>query len=357
MILDDLIDIKLSASNYRHYQSLGYKGKMGEIIKVFPKDLQDGTSTQEERQCDCCGKRYKRRHSQHLKSFQIWGEDLCIECSHDEVHKNKIVAKRENTCMEKYGEKNPSCVKEFQQNRENTMVERYGVINYFQSSEFQEKVIQTSLEKYGTNRPNQSEEVKEKFKNTCLEKYGVENPTLNPEIRAKQIEVCVEKYGAISSLGNAEIREKGKKTMLELYGYESAGSCPELMAKAAETRKKNGNGVTTSSQQIKVKDMIEEMYPECYLELNYVLSSLFLDLCLFIDDGIKIDIEYDGSYWHKDSQKDRRRDEFVKSQGFKILRIRSGHLLPSKEQLQEAIEKLVGGYNFTTIILKDWKDC
>ena len=91
------------------------------------------------------------------------------------------------------------------------------------------------------------EEVKEKFKNTCLEKYGVENPTLNPEIRAKQIEVCVEKYGAISSLGNAEIREKGKKTMLELYGYESAGSCPELMAKAAETRKKNGNGVTTSS--------------------------------------------------------------------------------------------------------------
>lgn len=119
----------------------------------------------------------------------------------------------------------------------------------------------------------------------------------------------------------------------------------------------NGNKVSTSSQQIKVKDMIEEMYPECHLELNYVLSSLFLDLCLFIDDEIKIDIEYDGSYWHKDSQKDRRRDEFVKSQGFKILRIRSGHLLPSKEQLQEAIEKLVGGYNFTTIILKDWKDC
>ena len=49
MILDDLIDIKLSASNCTHYQSLGYKGKIGEIIKVFPKDLQDGTSIQEER--------------------------------------------------------------------------------------------------------------------------------------------------------------------------------------------------------------------------------------------------------------------------------------------------------------------
>ena len=102
--------------------------------------------------------------------------------------------------------------------------------------------------------------------------------------------------------------------------------------------------------------MIEEMYPNYYLELNYVLSSLFLDLCLFIDDGIKIDIEYDGSYWHKDSQKDRRRDEFVKSQGFKILRIRSGHLLPTKEQLKEAIDKLINGYNFIAITLKDWKD-
>ena len=66
---------------------------------------------------------------------------MCIECSHDEIHKNKTVAKRENTCIEKYGEKNPSCVKEFQQNRENTMVERYGVVNYFQSKEFQEKVV------------------------------------------------------------------------------------------------------------------------------------------------------------------------------------------------------------------------
>ena len=356
MVLDNLIDVKLSTSNRKHYLSLGYDGKLGEIIQVFSNDLPDGTSIQEERQCDCCGKRYKRRHSQHLKSFKIWGEDLCIECSHDEIHKNKTVAKRENTCIEKYGEKNPSCVKEFQQNRENTMVERYGVVNYFQSKEFQEKVVQTSLEKYGTERPNQSEEIKEKIKKTCLERYGVENPTLNPEIRAKQVEVCIEKYGAVSSLGNAEIREKGKKTMLELYGYEQAGFCPELIQKATETRKKNGKGITTSSQQIKVKDMIEEMYPNYYSELNYVLSSLFLDLCLFINDEIKIDIEYDGNYWHKDFQKDRRRDEFVKSQGFKILRIRSGHLLPSKEQLEEGINKLINGYNFTTITLRDWKN-
>ena len=354
MILDNLIEIKLSSSNYKYYFSLGYKGKIGEIIQVYPKDLQDGTSVQEERQCDCCGEKYKRRHSQHLKSFKIWGEDLCIKCSHDEAHKNKTVAKRENTCIEKYGEKNPSCVAEFQQNRTNTMLKLYGVENYFQSQEFQGKSIKTSLEKYGVEHPCQNEEIKEKFKNTCLAKYGVENPTLNSEIRAKQIEVCLEKYGSVSSLGNAEIREKGRQTMLNLYGYESAGKCPELLEKAAQTRLKNGNGITTSTQQIQVKEMLEEIYPDYFSELNYVLSSLFLDIILIVNDEIKIDIEYDGNYWHKDSQKDRRRDEYVKSQGFKILRIRSGHLLPTKEQLVSAISKLINGYTFTEIILKDW---
>ena len=142
--------------------------------------------------------------------------------------------------------------------------------------------------------------------------------------------------------------------MLNLYGYESAGKCPELLEKAAQTRLKNGNGITTSTQQIQVKEMLEEIYPDYFSELNYVLSSLFLDIILIVNDEIKIDIEYDGNYWHKDSQKDRRRDEYVKSQGFKILRIRSGHLLPTKEQLVSAISKLINGYTFTEIILKDW---
>ena len=59
--------------------------------------------------------------------------------------------------------------------------------------------------------------------------------------------------------------------------------------------------------------MLEEIYPDYFSELNYVLSSLFLDIILIVNDEIKIDIEYDGNYWHKDSQKDRRRDEYVKS--------------------------------------------
>ena len=60
--------------------------------------------------------------------------------------------------------------------------------------------------------------------------------------------------------------------------------------------------------------------------------------------------------WHQNQQKDRRRDEFSKSQGWKILRIKSGILLPTLEQLKYSIEKLINSSRtFTSIILNDWK--
>ena len=70
----------------------------------------------------------------------------------------------------------------------------------------------------------------------------------------------------------------------------------------------------------------------------------------------KIDLEYDCWHWHQDSQKDRRRDEFLKSQGWKILRIKSSHKLPTLEQLKESINKLISSdRTFTRIVLDDWE--
>lgn len=355
MVLDSLIEIKIGNKNYRHYLELGYDCKYGETVLVFPKDLQDGSAIKEKRKCDCCGKIYERRHSQHIMSFNLWGQDLCKECTRTKENKNKTTERRKKTCLEKYGEDNPSKVLEFQQNRENTMLDRYGVVNYFQADGFREKAINTCQEKYGVNSPAQNKEIMNKMKNTCLERYGTFNATLNSEIRQKQIDTCIEKYGGISSLSNVGIREKGKQTMMQKYGCENAGQSRELKEKAAMTRIKNGNGIATSEQQLILKEMLEKEYPDFECSLNYVISFLFLDIAL-IKDELKIDVEYDGSYWHKDAQKDRKRDEFLKSQRFKILRIRSGHLLPTVEEINKAIEKLKKGYSFTQITLKDWNN-
>ena len=90
------------------------------------------------------------------------------------------------------------------------------------------------------------------------------------------------------------------------------------------------------------------------VKLNEAFSRCILDIVLRIND-IKINIEYDGWYWHN-LKNDRKRDEFLKSQGWKILRIRSGHKLQSLEQLKISLNKLINTeQKFTSIVLDDWK--
>ena len=84
--------------------------------------------------------------------------------------------------------------------------------------------------------------------------------------------------------------------------------------------------------------MLKDIYVDC--ELNYLVSNCFLD-CLVVVNDIRIDVEYDGEFWHQDKQKDRKRDEFLKSLGYKILRIKSAHNIPSIEELKNAIDILV----------------
>lgn len=352
MILNNLIPIKLGSLNIKHYRELGYNGKYGEEILVAPIHLQDGSIVKEERICDCCGEKYSRKHSQHIKSFLLWGEDVCNKCSKDEQHNKIIIEKRKQVLLQKYGEDNPSKIIQFQEKREQTILKRYGVKNYFQAEDFDGKRKETNLYKYGTEFASQNKQIQEQIKKTCLERYGVDNPTLNKEIRKKQIETCLEKYGSVSSLGSQEIREKGRRTLEEKYGYDNPRKIPELQEKAMKTKISRGR-VPTSQQQIQVNGLLKEMFPFNNVELNYVVSSLSLDTVLFLNNTIKIDVEYDGNYWHQDSKKDRRRDEFLKSRGFKILRIRSGRMLPTKEQLGEAIDKLKDR-NFIEIVLPDW---
>ena len=100
--------------------------------------------------------------------------------------------------------------------------------------------------------------------------------------------------------------------------------------------------------------MIESIFTNKEAILNYVCDRSIFDIALFIDEN-KIDIEYDGWYWHQDAQKDRNRDEHFKLSGWKILRIKSGNKIPTKDQLIEAINRLIkNGYSYTEIVLDDW---
>ena len=168
----------------------------------------------------------------------------------------------------------------------------------------------------------------QKVKDSCKIKYGVENVFQLDEVKNKTIQTFLKKYGVEHPHQNKDIRAKWQL------------ACA-----------KNGN-VRTSSQQLQLLEMIKKQYPNAIL--NYPYSDCTLDIYVCVND-LRINIEYDGWFWHKDKQKDIRRDRYLQSQGFKVLRIRSGRLLPDENELLSAIDSLISTeYRFKEIILPDW---
>lgn len=89
--------------------------------------------------------------------------------------------------------------------------------------------------------------------------------------------------------------------------------------------------------------------------LNYPVNRYRIDIAL-IENDIHIAIEYDCWYWHQyAAARDGKRDRILLSQGWRILRIKSGTLLPSVEALDTALTTLRHGAQYQELILNDWE--
>lgn len=117
-------------------------------------------------------------------------------------------------------------------------------------------------------------------------------------------------------------------------------------------RKKGFSRISKPQQE--VFNMLKEMYPNCEQEVPCGRYSLD---CVVYFDNYKIDVEYDGLFWHQDKYRDIKRDNFVKKNGYKVLRIKGckHDTLPSKDQLAYHINKLLGECNYTEIIMWQYK--
>ena len=72
-------------------------------------------------------------------------------------------------------------------------------------------------------------------------------------------------------------------------------------------------------------------------------------------DGVLIDVEYDGWYWHQDENKDNERDKFVISNGYKVFRIKGGLKNPSKTQIIQNISDLINSENMSKVMILESK--
>ena len=361
--------VKINSNNFEHYKSRGYECNKGDEIIVRAEDLITGSHQKVKIICDGCGEESEVEYRYYLK-IQHDGKTYCNKCKHKYVTsktnlerygfetpaQNEDVKKKVRaTNLERYGVENVARNEDIKRKTISTNLKKYGVPTVLQSNEVKEKIKKTIQEKYGCDSIFQSDEIKKKISQTNLERYGVESVFANKEVQEKIRATNLERYGVPIPSKSKKIQDKMKNTMLERYGVEYSMQSDEILSKSRETFYKN-NSISTSKQQKQLYEMLSNLYADKEVQINYPYGRCSLDIVLFIDDK-NIDIEYDGWYWHQDLQRDRRRDEFLKSNDWKIIRIKGGHKIPTENQIQEAINRIiVNGYSYTEIVLDDWKN-
>lgn len=190
-----------------------------------------------------------------------------------------------------------------------------------------------------------------KIQKTCLEKYGYKSPSSSPIIREKIRQTSMEKFGDFSILGKNSIK---RNDINEKMRNRTNEEWAKIKEKSNKTFYKNGSG-KYSQQQLETYNIIKKKYDN--VEFNYPLASFLLDIYLE-KNNVKIDIEYDRWYWHQDKQRDIRRDMVLQRHyNVKVLRIKSGALIPSEKELFDCIDYLLyTEHRFKTITLSDWKE-
>lgn len=94
----------------------------------------------------------------------------CIMKSSETLEKHK------NTCLQKYGETNPSKSLEVKEKKRLSSQEKYGTDCPLQSTIIKQNIENTNMTRYGVKNPSQLDSVKQKKKETNLKNNGVENP-------------------------------------------------------------------------------------------------------------------------------------------------------------------------------------
>lgn len=324
MLLTKQIEMMITSRNAKYYANKGYEIPMeysnrskkmipvvGAKILVDICDVSTNSKYEILYQCDNCQQTFSCTICNWNKRKYLDKGVFCKDCA------AKVLL--------------PMCIEE-----------KYGVDNSSKLSQVKEKRKRTNLERYGSEYAAASSVIRDKIIKTNLERYGVENPMQNEYVKQKSADTNMRKYGVVCSLCNDEVKRKARATCMERYGVPVSSQSKEVQAKARLTLYKNGTTPTSMAEQSMCKTL-EEMFGKDNCFRNYPEGNLSLD-CLVKIDGVNIDFEYDGIYWHNGREdKDRARNAVLMNLGYRIVRIKGNNCddTPTSEQIQNAVDYLI----------------
>lgn len=390
LVENQLIKVTWCPTNIKWYVDLGYQFEYRKSFYVPVEHLPPQSGCKIQITCDYCETTFEKAYSHYVnwKNKSVIEKDCCKKCrylkvkevnlltygvenqfSREEIKQKTIEVNLDRygveyatqsdtikektiiTNLEKYGVSSPMKTPDIKNKANQTIFERYGVTNIMHLDSTKEKIKKTNLERYGYESILSDPQKRIEFEEENLMKYGVRHLAQTKEVQEKIKKTNLKKYGVESVLQNKEVRKKVSDTLMKKYGVTNPTLSPEIRQKVVETMSKNNTTPTSSQQKSIYKELKQRGYD---VVLNHPFSRCIFDIALFIE-GLIIDIEYDGAYFHQNQHKDRKRDEFVKSQGVKILRIKSSRTLPDYNEVEYKIKQLIDtDRKYTEIVLDDW---
>jgi len=180
-------------------------------------------------------------------------------------------------------------------------------------------------------------------------KYGIENPCfgriLSEETKKK---ISISRSGIYPSIETIEKMSKSQKNrwteeekLKQKIVSKEIANRPEIKEKL-RTRMLNGEASrinmfvkNPSKPQVELFNLVKKL---CYcVVLNHPVTEV--NRCIDIAIPFhKIAIEYDGSYWHQDEEKDKQRQKQIESLGWKFIRYRDR--IPTIDELRLDIQNL-----------------
>lgn len=323
MLKTDKIKVVITTFNDKYLRECGYDfNEYGEEIEIDIKHLSKSSHKRVIVKCDICGDEFPREYREYLKSRKSSEIDTCRKCSYVKI---------KQTQLDKYGGVGLQA-KSIKEKARKTNLERYNSETPLGNKEVQETGRITQIKKHGGIGMG-SDKTRAKIEATNMKLRGVRNPSQAEEIKAKKAKTCLEHYGVEHIFQDKNRRE-------------------EILKKAKTSLYNNGNTPTSKMEQ-EIVSMLEDIYGQEKCFPSYLVAPLVFDCLLVFDENNKIDIEYDGWYWHKDTEeRDKRRSYKVMSMGYKVLRIKSKLQMPTKEQIKRAIDYLVKeNHHYKEIVL------
>ena len=178
-----------------------------------------------------------------------------------------------------------------------------------------------SHSKLGKKRPNVAEHLKNLYKNPS-QVENLKRALNKPEVKESR------RLSMIKAWKDPEVRERylsGRKNSKKNKEGHKKQRIWMLNGGASYVASFNKS---PSKPQVELYKIIREIISTAVLEFPIMEHNFIIDIAI---PQLKIAIEYDGSYWHQDKEKDNNRQTILENIGWKFIRYIDR--IPSKEQI------------------------